>query len=46
MLLLTVFETNLYVPTNGLSFFIAVAVFGLRYRAGHPVIAGALPERR
>jgi O-antigen ligase len=45
VLLLTVFETNLYVPTNGLSFFIAVAVFGLRYRAGHPVIAGTPPGR-
>lgn len=37
VLLLTVFETALYVPTNGLSFFIAMAVFGLRYLARYPV---------
>lgn len=45
VLLLTVFETNLYVPTNGLSFFIALSVFGLRYLAGRPVIAGTRPGR-
>ena len=45
VLLLTVFETNLYVPTNGLSFFIALAVFGLRYLAGHPVVDGTVPNR-
>lgn len=38
VLLLTVFETALYVPTNGLSFFIAMAVFGLRFLAHHPVV--------
>lgn len=40
VLLVTVFETALYVPTNGLSFFIAMAAFGLRYQACAPVIAG------
>ncbi|KQP49002.1 MULTISPECIES: O-antigen ligase [unclassified Methylobacterium] len=33
VLTITVFETALYVPTNGLSFLIALSAFGLRYRA-------------